>query len=122
MLSSSTIHLIGSIIILFISTCIFIINKNTYTNEYYDYAKLLNIYNADGYRHTPYSKKEYEIMEKTDPGFGYHMWQFQYPVKFDMNKLDKYANDKRWKDGDFGKLVSYLEDRDMAPAIKNLSV
>ena len=121
MLSITNIYLIFSIVLLIISICIYkYYNKYMDITEYYDYSKLLNIYNTDGYRHTPYTKSQYEVMEKTDPGFGYHMWQFEYPVKFNMNELVNYSD--KWKDGDFGKLVSYLEDRNMAPAIKNLSV
>ena len=113
-MSSENIKLIGSIAILFICYFIFKYSKEL-NGEYYSY---FNPFNEDGYRLTPYTESQYKTIEQMDPGFGFRMWQFQNPKKFNMNKLIDYS--PKWKDGDFGRLVSHLENRDMAPYIKNL--
>ncbi len=99
--------------IILILTCISINKQN---DEYYinDYQTL------NTYRRTPFTKQQYDQMSKVDPGFGLHMWQFESAPKWDPNTLD--ALSKQWQPGTFGQLVSYLEDRNMAPHIKNLSV
>jgi hypothetical protein len=112
---SEKIKLLASIILLFI--CFFIFNYSKKVDGEY-YTSYFNPFNEDGYRLTPYTESQYKTIEQTDPGFGFHMWQFQNPKKFNMNKLIDYSSN--WKDGDFGRLVSHLEDRDMAPYIKNL--
>lgn len=70
------------------------------------------------YRRTPYTESQYKQVEKIDPSFGWRMWQFQSPPRFDPSSLDTI----KWKPGSFGKLVSYLQDDSVKPYIKNLNV
>ena len=65
-----------------------------------------------------FSRREYNRMAKYDPGFGYHMWQFENAPKWNPNLENNLSKDP----GAFGQLVSYLEQRSLAPSIKNLSV
>ncbi len=115
-MSSDAINLILSVIIFLV--CIFIFKYSSKNNGDEYYSSYFDPYNENGYRLTPYTESQYKTIEQMDPAFGYHMWQFQNPKKFNMDNLIKYS--PSWKDGDFGKLVSYLEDRNMAPYIKNL--
>jgi hypothetical protein len=101
-------NIITLIIILFILS--FIIITISYS-EFFTYEPVI-------YRRTPYTKSQYDIVSKIDPSFGWHMWQFQSPPRFDPKVLDKI----KWKPGSFGKLVSYLQDDSVKPYIKNLNV
>jgi len=113
MLTYININIILSCIIILFLVCSF--------TEQFQYEKLnLNLDNLDRYRRTPYTKDQYDHVSQIDPSYGYHMWQLQSAPNWNPNDIDRLSHHET--PGSFGKLVSYLEDRNMAPSIKNLSV
>ena len=101
-------NILTLIIILFFITIIIIVVSYS---ELFTYEPVI-------YRRTPYTESQYKQVEKIDPSFGWRMWQFQSPSRFDPSSLDTI----KWKPGSFGKLVSYLQDDSVKPYIKNLNV
>ena len=75
--------------------------------EHFQYLTLGQQYQTTG--------NKYQVV---DPGFGNQMSQLEQAPEFDPSML----NDLETNPGGFGQLVSYLENRRMAPSIKNLSV
>jgi len=99
--------IISILLILLLILTLICIYQHSKDDENFQYATLYNYYNR-------YQKS------KIDPGFGNRMWELESAPEWndnDYNLLAKYP-----QPGDFGKLVSYLEDRNNATAIKNLPV
>jgi hypothetical protein len=114
-----SILLVSSIIILVLLIWYLKYNKKESFSS--DYEKLnIDYNNFYKYRRTPYTEQQYNKIKKVDPGFGYHMWQLETPNKWNPSMMDSLS--QNWDDGSFGQLVSYLEDRNDATAIKNMSV
>jgi hypothetical protein len=63
---------------------------------------------------------QYSRIDEINPGFGDKMWKLESANTWDPSSLDTLS--QHWTDGSFGNLVSYLEDRNDATAIKNLPV
>ncbi len=92
------------LLVLLTLLCIYKLNLLKTKNEHFQYATLF----------------DNNYQNKIDPGFGNKMWELESAPEWDFNDYDLYA--KHPQPGDFGKLVSYLEDRNNATAIKNLPV
>ncbi len=106
------------ILLIITSLCIYHINRG----ENFQYATLDNYYNRYYNKYYPRRKRIYNNYQKSriDPGFGNRMWELESAPEWndnDYNLLGRYM-----QPGDFGKLVSYLEDRNNATARKNLNV
>ncbi len=81
-------------------------------DENFDYAMFYNSLPRRRY----YNRQKSAI----NPGFGDRMWGLESAPEWNDYDYDIYAKDPQ--PGDFGELVSYLEDRNDATAIKNLPV
>lgn len=111
--------IISILLILLLILTLICIYQHSKDDENFQYATLYNYYNRyprkRGYNYYNRYKKS-----KIDPGFGNRMWELESAPEWndnDYNLLAKYP-----QPGNFGKLVSYLEDRNNATAIKNLPV
>lgn len=68
-----------------------------------------------------YSEKEsFDYKSSIDPGFGDQMYKLESANPWDPSMMDELS--QNWTDASFGNVVSYLEDRNDATAIKNLPV
>ena len=102
------------LLLILTSICIYHHSKD---DEDFQYASLYNYYNRYPRRRRGY--KNYQ-KSKIDPGFGNRMWELESAPEWNDDDYNLLARNPQ--PGDFGKLVSYLEDRNNATAIKNLPV
>lgn len=59
-----------------------------------------------------------DYINSIDPGFGHQLGNLETAPQWDPSMMDELS--KHWTDGMYGQLVSYLEDRKDAPAIRNI--